>query len=164
MLNRPKAFIVDVDGTLINVNSVRHHVLNKPKDFDAFHRDSIHCPPNQDVVDWVKKMIHKGYRALVVTGRSQKWLEVTRLSLERYMPTPYDGPFMRPEGDLRPDVQIKREIYNYLSRMYDIRYAIDDNPKIVELWTSLGIPTKVVPGWLEPERDGDRGGSVTSGN
>lgn len=151
---RPKAVLIDVDGTLCDVSSARHHVLgvdkdgNKvEKDFDAFHRDSIHCPPNQIALDFAEEYYERGYKLVVVTARMQQWHSVTNLWLEQYMTRPFDGPFMRPQDDFRPDVQIKREIFNYLSRVYDIRAAIDDNPKIIELWKSLGLKTVIVPGW-----------------
>jgi hypothetical protein len=60
---------------------------------------------------------------------------------------PFDGPFHRPDGDFRPDVQVKRDIFKYLSRHYDIRGAVDDNPNVIALWNEIGIPTEVVPGW-----------------
>lgn len=54
---------------------------------------------------------------------------------------------MRGDRDDRPDVEVKREIHEFLSRRYDIVAAIDDNPSIVSLWRSLGIETTVMPGW-----------------
>ena len=42
----PAAVIVDIDGTLVDVSSVRHHVAGPGKrNFDAFHRESADCPP-----------------------------------------------------------------------------------------------------------------------
>lgn len=141
------AVIADVDGTLCNVDSVRHHVLQEVKDFDAFHAGSIDCPPHEQAIDWCVKFHEQGYRILVVTGRMDRWFDLTSEWLQRELPVPFDGPFMRRDGDRRSDVVVKKEILRYLRRFYDIRAAIDDNPSIVGLWKQSGIPVTVVPGW-----------------
>lgn len=151
-MNRRPAVIADVDGTLCDVGSVRHHVIRhpedeRPKDFDAFHQSSADCPPHQLALDWVTDQANAGHVILVVTGRMQKHLDVTRRWLISNMPVPFEGPFHRQDDDRRSDVVVKREIYRYLSRSYDIRAAIDDNPSIIALWEELGIPVTVVPGW-----------------
>lgn len=144
---RRAAVIADVDGTLADVRSIRHHVAAKPKDFDAFHAASAHVPPNQQAIDYVTRHHAAGYVILVVTARLQTWAGVTTDWLNRHMPVPFDGPFHRPDGDFRPDVQVKADIYRYLSRHYDIRGAVDDNPNVVALWDKIGIPVEIVPGW-----------------
>jgi len=147
MTRRAKAVLVDVDGTLADVRSIRHHVAQKPKDFDAFHAASAHVPANQQAIDYVARHHAAGFVVVVVTARLQTWAGVTTTWLDRHLPVPFDGPFHRPDGDFRPDVQVKRDIHRYLSRHYDIRGAIDDNPNVIALWDELGIPTTVIPGW-----------------
>jgi hypothetical protein len=144
---RPRAVIADVDGTLADVRSIRHHVAQKPKDFDAFHAASAHVPANQQAIDYVAAAHASGHVVLVVTARLQTWAGVTTDWLHRHMPVPFDGPFHRPDGDFRPDIQVKADIHRYLSRHYDIRGAVDDNPNVIALWDKLGIPTEVIPGW-----------------
>lgn len=161
ILYRPRrrlAVIADVDGTLCNVESVRHHVVRPAdapedweKDFDAFHQSSIDCPPNDWVVDWVVEKYNAGYVILVVTGRDQSHYQVTKTWLDKYVPVPFDGPFHRPAGNRYSDISVKSEIFHYLNRTYDVRFAIDDNPNVIQLWKSLGIPVTEVPGWDEGE-------------
>jgi hypothetical protein len=146
-MTRPKAVIVDVDGTLADVRGIRHHVAQKPKDFDAFHAASAGVPPNQQAIDFAQRHHDAGHVILVVTARRQQWLGVTQAWLERHLPVPFDGPFHRADDDYRPDVQVKRDIFRYLARHYDIRGAIDDNPGVIALWDELGVPVEVVPGW-----------------
>lgn len=144
---RPTAVIADIDGTLADVRGIRHHVLTKPKNFDAFHAASAHVSANAQALDFVAAAHAAGHVVVVVTARRQRWAGVTATWLAAHMPVPFDGAFHRPDGDFRPDVQVKRDIHRYLARHYDIRAAIDDNPRVVALWTELGIPTTVVPGW-----------------
>jgi len=84
---------------------------------------------------------------VVVTARMQKWAPMTRRWLDKHMPVPYDGPFHRQDGDKRSDRVVKLEILRYLRQHYDIRGAIDDNPQVIEVWRSQGIPVEVVAGW-----------------
>lgn len=144
---RRKAVIADVDGTLADVRGIRHHVAQKPKDFDAFHAASAHVPPNQAAIDYVAAAHAAGHVVVVVTARRARWADVTTTWLHRHMPVPFDGPFHRPDDDLRPDVQVKADIHRYLARHYDIVGAVDDNPNVIALWDRIGIPTTVIPGW-----------------
>lgn len=146
---RLKAVIADMDGTLADVRGIRHFVAAKPKDFDAFHAASEFVPANNQALEFVERHHDSGHVVLVVTARMQKWEPATRRWLDRHMSVPFDGPFHRQDGDLRPDIQVKRDIHRYLSRSYDIRAAVDDNPAVVALWAELGIPTEIVPGWDE---------------
>lgn len=147
-MRRP-ARILDVDGTLCNVTSVRHHVMRprELKDFDAFHAGSADCPPNQMALDYARETVTLGMVPVVVTARMERWRNLTRTWLQRHMPVEFDGPFHRQDGDTRSDRVVKLEILRYLRRHYDIRGAIDDNPEVIALWRSQGVPVTIVPGW-----------------
>lgn len=149
----PKAIIFDMDGTLVDVSSVRHHVQGGPqnnykKDFDAFHRDAVNCPP----IKWVKNMAWdyhlKGYSVIQVTARSERYRSSTSWWIADNN-VPSDALYMRPDGDYRPDYEVKKEILDRLLLRYDIIAAYDDNPNIVRLWSEYGILCHVVPGWEE---------------
>lgn len=153
MKPKPKAIIFDVDGSLVNVSSIRHHLIPSDprftgkKDFDAFHSESVNCPANEDV-----KLMFKigqeslGLKVIVVTARQEKYRPHTSwwLSEQGLHPTEHHH---RQNGDFRKDVEIKREILADLRKRYDIVQAWDDNPAIIELWKSEGIDTVEVPGW-----------------
>jgi hypothetical protein len=147
---RIPAVIADIDGTLCDVRTIRHHVLTKPKNFDAFHAEALHCPPNPQAIEFCERHHTSGHRILILTGRMERWRDQTDRWLTRYMPVPWIGPYYRLDGDYRPDAEIKKRWVSWLSETYDIRAAIDDNPSIIALWESLGIPVEVVPGWAEP--------------
>lgn len=153
MIYRPQAIVFDIDGTLVDVSSVRHHVLGGPennyrKDFDAFHREAVNCPP----IKWVKNMAWDkymmGYKILLVTARNEKYRPPTSWWIADNN-VPSHGLWMRADRDMRPDYEIKKEILDRLLLRFDIREAYDDNPNIVRLWSEYGIPCTVVPGWVE---------------
>lgn len=159
---RLKLAIADMDGSLVNVSAIRHYVAGPgEKDFDAFHQASRHCPPNEQALEFCRRHYAAGHVIGVVTARmdrhhevSKGWLddyllpELLKIPRAAHLPVGYDGPLMREDGLRYSDVVIKRGIYRYLNRHYDIVAACDDNPAIIPLWEELGIPEiEVIPGW-----------------
>lgn len=142
------AVIFDVDGTLADVTSIRHHVLQRRKDFDAFHSLSVNVPPHADVVSLAHDVQAAGHAVVVVTARSTQrrnhtafWLALNNV--------PSDAMFMRKHGDHRKDTFVKADILARIRERYEVVHAVDDNPAIIALWESEGIPTTRVPGWVE---------------
>lgn len=147
-----KAVIVDVDGTLVDVTSVRHHVLERPKDFDAFHAGAEQCPPIPLTLALVEALGPTA-EIIVVTARMRKWEASTRRWLDKHLAGRYSHLYMRANGDYRRDVEVKLEILDAIRETHDVVFAIDDNPAVVALWESEGIPCAIIPGWHTPERN-----------
>jgi hypothetical protein len=146
----PKAVIIDVDGTLADVSSIRHHVLGAPgvhKDFDAFHRESVNVPAHRHVVDAALRAHILGTAVLIVTARKARWRNHTAMWLA-LNGVPSDGMWMRADHDSRPDREVKQGILNRIRLTYDVIHAYDDNPKVLEVWEANGIPTTRVEGWV----------------
>lgn len=139
---RPKATLLDMDGSLVDVSSALSHVLKQTKDWDAFHSEACLCPPLQEGIEFAIERYNAGDTIVVGTARMQTWHRPSRLWLEKELPMPFDGPFMREDGDFRPDYIVKREMYHRLSLVYDIRYALEDSPAVIEVWKELGITVK----------------------
>lgn len=147
-MRRTAAVIVDMDGTLCDVNTVLH-LQDEPDSFTAFHEGSAQCPPNAAVVDWCLDHHSRGHAILIVTGRDAWTRGLTTHWLSEHLPVPTAGVFMRRAGDFRSNTDVKREIHGQLALKYDIRAAIDDDPEIVELWQEIGIPVAMVLDWGE---------------
>ena len=147
-MGRRAAVIVDMDGTLCDVSTVVH-LQAEPDGFSAFHYGCAQCPPHGSVVDWCVDYYSRGHAILIVTGRDDWTRELTTRWLTEHLPVPIGGLHMRPDGDFRSNVDIKREIHDRLALTYDIRAAIDDDPEIVGLWQAIGIPVAMVLDWGE---------------
>lgn len=146
-MTKQKAVIFDMDGSLVDVNTIRHHVLDRRRrNYKAFHYLSTFCPPFDWVRDLAQKYHDEGVVVLVVTARKNEWRAVSSAWLEQNT-VPYRELHMRKQNDDRKDKVIKSEILDLLLLKYEIIHAVDDNPNVIELWTERGIPTTVVPGW-----------------
>lgn len=143
---RPRAVILDVEGTLCDVRPVRHHVQAPPGEgkfrpnFHKFHAESIDCPPHAAVVAIAGRARERGWTVLVVTGREAKWAELTERWLAKH-DVPYDALRTRAARDYRPDHVVKTEIERDLRKRYDLRLALDDREDIVAVWRAAGIAT-----------------------
>ncbi len=140
------AIIFDVDGTLCDVSSVRHHVLTPPRNFDAFHSDALACPPHPAAASAAREAAQAGIAVLVVTARGERWRRPTGFWLA-LNDIPSDELYMRADKDGRRDVEVKRDILTRIRSRYKVMRAWDDNPSVIDLWREEGIPVKVVPGW-----------------
>ncbi len=151
------AVIVDMDGTLVDVSSIRHYVREainddgsyKGKNFDAFHKASIVCPAIWSTLDAVQYYWSVERRdILIVTARSRTYDKTTRDWLHKYA-VPYNKLFMREVGDQRADRDVKADILAEIQKTWTVVHAIDDNPNVISLWKENGIDTTVVPGWCD---------------
>ncbi len=48
---------------------------------------------------------------------------------------------MRKTGDKRDDTIVKKELFDSFKNDYYVEYVIDDRPKVVRMWRSLGLFT-----------------------
>ncbi|MBW3620408.1 MAG: polynucleotide kinase [Actinobacteria bacterium] len=144
MTSRPRAVVIDMDGTLASVTWRLEH-LQRPgrKDWKAFFAGMGRDAP----VPWVVELTnadHGGAARIIVTGRPADHREVC----ERWLAThgvSYDELHLRPSGDFRPDDVVKREIHDHeLAPRFDISLVVDDRPRVVEMWRGLGYHV-VVP-------------------
>lgn len=142
------AVIFDVDGTLVDVSSVRHHVMQSPKRFDLFHGEAIDCPPHPEAVELTHAAREAGRAVLIVTARREAWRFHTLLWLHE-QGIEHDDIYMRGDRDHRKDYDVKADILAMIRRRYDVRLAVDDNPAVIRLWREHGIPTITIPGWVD---------------
>lgn len=138
------AMICDMDGSLCDVEPIRHYVSGDRRDFRAFHEASRFMSPRPIVDAMVRNAHNLGLAVVIVTARDARFERATRDFLVRHG-LPFDALFMRPWGDLRRDTEVKRDIYSdILMAGFTPVHAIDDRADIAEVWESFGVPTTLV--------------------
>lgn len=141
-----EAELFDMDGTLCNIQGIRHLVIGQKRDFHAFHTASASCPPNPELVEKARQAHQRGRAVLIVTARKRRYERLTSMWLALHE-VPSTEMFMRHDFDNRPDYEVKRGILNRIRLRYQPVKAYDDNPAIIRLWEEEDIPYELVPGW-----------------
>ena len=129
--------IFDIDGTLADVSERLHHIKKKPKDWDAFFRGIPQDKAIRSMVRLCNILYASGIRILLCTGRREKdraetfkWLAQQGVN--------YHELILRPDGDRRSDVIVKREMLAGLDRS-KILFVVEDRSGVVEMWRSEGL-------------------------
>lgn len=128
MRRQHSCLIVDFDGTL----ALRGE--RGPFDWHRVGEDE----PNPPVIFAIR---HLGLfsTTIIVSGRdescrwqSEMWLHSQEITWHSF--------FMRPTGDNRPDVVIKKEIYDReIKDKFNVLSAWDDRPAVIRMWQAEGI-------------------------
>lgn len=125
----PDAIVVDIDGT------VAEHVARSPYDYTRVHTDA----PIENVVDIVNRLQGSGVKVLFLSGREDGCKDETEKWLKRF----FDFEFsliMRKAGDVRPDWEIKSELWDeHVIPKYNVIAAFDDRDQVVRHLRARGI-------------------------
>ena len=138
-----KAIIVDIDGTLANIDHRLKFIQGKKKDWKAFHDPELVA--KDKVNEWCKAIMNwadiNGVWILLVTGRPNSLEKVTREWLYGVR-VRFDELCMRASNDFRPDFVVKKELYEKcIKRKYDVLFVLEDRAQVVEMWRGLGLVT-----------------------
>lgn len=135
---KPKAILVDLDGTLFHMGDKR-----KPFDWDKVHLDEV----DPIVKETVQLYKNNGYYIIAVSGRDGI-CEAGSIASLNSAGIPYDSFFMRAIGDQRTDRIVKEEIFwSKISANWDVKLALDDRDQVVAHYREMGIKVyQVNPG------------------
>lgn len=136
--DKPNCIVVDIDGTLA------HGTGRNMYDFDRVGEDALDEP----VGNFVKYHYRSTYDSIIiVSGRSDICKTVTEAWLEKHGIN-YANLHMRKEGDMRPDWQVKKEIFEkYIEPKYNVELVLDDRNQTCDMWRELGLKVwQVGPG------------------
>lgn len=148
--------IVDLDGTLCNIDHRLHHVKNEEKKkrrWDLFFKEI----PGDSVNEWCRTLITRAHYNPVIfcSGRgddtrkmTEDWLLkhgfatelYTKPDGEKVISKKYKHLFMRHRQDYRADNIVKEIILEFeLKTRYNIWMAVDDRDQVVKMWRKHGI-------------------------
>lgn len=128
---KPRAVIVDVDGTLAHMQGRSAFA------WDKVGEDEV----DDEVRDVVRGLSDAGYTVIVMSGRDSVCRALTEEWLKE-MEIPYKALFMRPAGDMRSDDLIKGELFwANVANKYNVKLVIDDRPQVLRFWRSIGLKT-----------------------
>lgn len=132
--------IFDIDGTLADVSHRRHHLGNNGRspDWKAFF-DGMVDDPVIEPVACLLEQLRSDFDIILCSGRPDNYREQTEKWLSDNAIV-YDKMFMRPAGDHRSDVIIKRQMLEAIrGDGYNIRFVVDDRQSVVDMWREEGL-------------------------
>ena len=136
--SKEECIIVDVDGTLSHINNCRN-----PYDASSAFEDTL-----DDAVSSIVAMAYQnGYKVMVLTGREEKYREVTISWLENNG-VPFDELYTRADGDYRKDAVVKEELYEkHIKNRFNVKFVLDDRNQVCDMWREIGLKClQVQPG------------------
>ena len=144
MLNIPTV-LFDIDGTLADIEHRTHFVSGKQKDFDAFFEAMADDVPNKPIVELLKSLERDQFQIVFVTGRPERYREVTESFLEGIGSPVCNNLIMRPDDQRYiPDYEVKQNLLDELLKEIDkenIIFAVDDRQQVVDMWRANDITT-----------------------
>jgi hypothetical protein len=152
------AVVIDVDGTLSNLDHRLHHIRKEPRDYDSFYAAMGEDEPVHDILWLVDLLVTAQYEQgdfvfFICTGRPEDYRELTETWLEIHVPRLHSVAhtlYMRPPKDHRPDTVIKDEMRQYIEELgFNIRFVLDDRSSVVANWRESGITCLQVNQWDE---------------
>lgn len=133
---RPRVAVCDLDGTLTI------HQDRSPFQYHKIPTDIL----NPQVAAVLRALETSGdiEGILFVSGREAtpecRMLTCAWLTDNSFPPCCNNQLFMRAAKDFRPDDIVKREIYDTcIKDQYEVFCVIDDRPKVIRMWLSLGL-------------------------
>ncbi|MCL4297036.1 MAG: polynucleotide kinase [Anaerolineae bacterium] len=129
--------IFDIDGTLADISARQHHLLKKPKDWEAFFQGMARDKPIAPMLRLCNTLYEAGFQIILCSGRPEKYREETETWLSRYG-VKCHALLLRPSNDRRSDVVIKREMLHTIERSR-IAFIVEDRSRVVNMWREEGF-------------------------
>lgn len=128
-----KIVVCDIDGTLALMGG------RGPFEWDRVGEDV----PNEAVINVVAALAGfdggDWYSLVLISGRMEQCRAATVKWLDTHLRYEYEALYMRPDDDFRPDVELKREIYDTHLADREILCVFDDRDQVVRMWRELDL-------------------------
>lgn len=146
-----KVAVVDIDGTLANLDHRLHYIQSTPKNHDAFFEQVYRDDVYHRIWDAVLALQDSGHTIVILSGRpnscgheTDEWLNAREFMTEGLPALDHDYLFMRQAGDHRPDDQVKRQLMNWMFdcglRKDAIKIVLDDRDSVCAVWREMELP------------------------
>lgn len=134
---KQRAIIFDIDGTLATIG-----------DRGIFEYENVSVDiPNEPIINILQAYVtfnllnedEEKKRIILITGREDRCMDETVEWMDKHK-VYFDELYMRPTGDRRPDIELKKEIWEKnIKDKYDVLFVVEDRYRVVRMWRKLGI-------------------------
>ena len=145
-----KIAIVDIDGTLANMQHRVKYLQETPKNYRDFYGTVSYDTTHRSVINAVKTLHATGHIIIVLSGRptqAEGHINVGQLTdewLSMYK-VPNTHLFMRRAGDYRDDTDVKAELFSLMEVCGKldsdaVKIVIDDRERVCQVWRDMQLP------------------------
>ena len=133
------AVVVDLDGTLSDASGRQHFLERRPKDWDRFFDACAEDPVLAHVARLVE-CLDPELAVILLTARPSR-VQAATVTWLAQASIRWDLLVMRADRDFSPSPRAKREAVAALRGVgFDLRLAVDDDPRNVAMFEGEGIP------------------------
>lgn len=137
---KKKWILCDIDGTIANLEHRLPYVKDvEEKDWKSFFADMKGDTLIESTHKILKQFYKDGNEIIFVTARPDNYRRVTEKWLVRNIEVPWYTIIMRKENDTREDSIIKQQILDTYFDKDDIKFVIDDRPRVIRMWKENGL-------------------------
>lgn len=140
--NKTRHVVFDIDGT---ISDATHRLqFAYMKEWDQFNELAVEDPVIVKVADFMRSISWMA-NVILLTGRNEKYRYVTNLWLkDAELDASYEDLLMRPDGDFRPDYEVKLELLEKRfggkeNVLKNIWFAVEDRDQVVEAMRNYGL-------------------------
>lgn len=132
--------IFDLDGTLINIESVAH--LAQAREWEEFADATMACPPFEAMTSYARSIQKLNTIGVIICTAKPERLRAKTLnwlSMQGIIP---DALLMRPAHDYRSSPELKLALMEgHLGDQWkrQILFAVEDRDKVVDAWRAAGV-------------------------
>lgn len=147
--------LFDIDGTVADLRHRLHYIEGDKKNYDKFFEALDKDTVYQDALE-LFRILRAYYPIIFCTGRmntyrdsTYKWLIESGFANFAGYPD-FEGLYMRPEGDTRPDYIVKKELLSKIrSDGYEPWLVVEDRQTVVDMWREEGLTCLQIRDWKE---------------
>lgn len=130
--------IIDIDGTLADVDHRLHFMKGERKNWPGFFKEMVNDTLNK-WCNMIIKKFKKDHIIVLASGRPDNYKKETLTWLEKNE-VAYDFLFMRPRNDSRDDTIVKQIILDFeIKTRFKVLFAVDDRPSVCRMWRKNDI-------------------------
>ncbi len=133
--------VFDIDGVLADARHRQHHVMQPPKDWDAFFAAVSEDPVLPKGRERLREEASR-HDVVLVSGRPERCRADTLAWLQRHGLGEYRL-VLRPDADRRPAARLKAELVADLGTPDKVALIVDDDPDVVDALIARGYRAEV---------------------
>jgi len=140
---KPKIIIIDIDGTIANIDHRKHLIMQDSPKWDEFYKACVGDTPIPENIKLIKDDLEAmTAQPVFVTGRS----DIVKDETDNWLIEHFFGgkvyPYtmhMRAAGDHREDFEVKKEVCEEALAEDEIVRAYDDRPQVIRMYKDRGL-------------------------